>query len=59
VSVSARGETEMQPLAAGSTPVSTVAPGRLRDQEAWPWFALFALALALVEWATFHRRLTV
>jgi hypothetical protein len=57
LSVAARGETELSPLAALPPPSGT--PTRLRDRDPWTWFALFALALLLIEWTTYHRRLTV
>jgi hypothetical protein len=61
VSVSDRGETAIAPRAAGAATRRAVAmaAGRLRDQEVSRWLLVLVLALLLVEWITYHRRITV
>ncbi len=56
VSVSSHVETIGAAKQATATPA---AAGRVRDREGWIWFLLVALVLLVVEWVTYHRRVTV
>jgi hypothetical protein len=58
VSVSDAGETAIAPRADVAA-ASAARAGRARDVEPTAWLVLLALALVLVEWFTYHRRVTV
>jgi hypothetical protein len=59
VSVASPTETALSPLPAEELPRERGAKGRQRDREGWIVLTLFALVLLLVEWFTYHRRITV
>jgi hypothetical protein len=62
VSVADRGETSVSPLAEGGAAAvraTASAGGRFQDRELSTALLMFAFALMLIEWATYHRGLTV
>jgi hypothetical protein len=60
--LTASGEADLTPITLELGPPSSAvaaAPAAALGLAPWQWLALLALGLLLVEWATFHRRLTV
>jgi hypothetical protein len=54
-------ESDIQPIGSlliGAVPVPTIA-AESGEFELWPWLALFALGILLLEWWVYHRQRTV
>lgn len=62
INLFARQESDLAPRSTvqlGGTTVTEAQEEEIGQREYWPWLALAALVMLLVEWLVYHRRLTV
>jgi len=60
VNLFSEGESDIKPAATiqiGRTKISASEQEKLGKRELWPWFALAAFIVLVLEWWTYHRRL--
>jgi hypothetical protein len=60
VNLFAQAESDIAPRASLTLGQTEITPGgeeELGQQEFWPWLALAALAILMIEWYAYHRRL--